>query len=145
MLRIVILALFVSLPVKADTVLATQNIRAQSILTAGDLKVIERTISGTIANIDDAIGMEAKVTLYAGRPIRMNDIGPPAIIERNQIVTLVFESGVLTIAADARALGRAGPGDRLRVMNLMSRSTVVGTVRADGSVRVGGPDLSSLN
>ena len=39
-------------------------------------------------------------------------------------------------------MGRAGIGDSLRVMNLNSRSTVTGIVQADGTVAVGGPDIS---
>jgi flagella basal body P-ring formation protein FlgA len=71
-------------------------------------------------------------------------IGPPALIARNQIVTLFYHSGPLVIAAEGRALGRAGPGDALRVMNLSSRSTVTGFVRPDGTVLVSGPVIPSM-
>ena len=129
----------------AETLVAARTIRAQAILAPSDLAIIDKTIPGSLANADQAIGMEARVVLYAGRPIRPSDLGPPAIIERNQIVTLVYRRGGLTIAADARALARAGVGDALRVMNLASRSTVTGLVRGDGTVTVGGPDISHLN
>ena len=129
----------------AETLVAARTVRAQAILTPADLAVVERTIPGTLTQADEAIGLEARVVLYAGRPIRQGDVGPPAIIERNQIVTLLFRRGNLTIAAEARALGRAGAGDVLRVMNLTSRTTVSGIVRSDGTVAVGGPDLTSLN
>jgi len=79
------------------------------------------------------------VVLYAGRPIRPGDVGPPALIERNQIVTLHYRSGPLTIAAEARALGRAAAGEEVRVMNLASRSTVTGTVTETGGVVIRGP------
>ncbi|MFV2035181.1 MAG: flagellar basal body P-ring formation chaperone FlgA [Halocynthiibacter sp.] len=98
---------------------------------------VDIVIAGTLHFPQQAIGLEALVVLYAGRPIRANDVGPAAVIERNQIVTLIYQQGALIIATEARALGRAGPGDRLRVMNLASRSTVSGRVGVNGSVYAG--------
>lgn len=126
-------------PISAQTIVATHTIRSQAILTANDVELIEQDVAGAYISLDEVVGMEARIVLYAGRPIRMDDIGPPAVIERNQIVTLYYMTGTLIIAADARALGRAGVGDRIRVMNLASRSTVTGWVQQDGSVSVGHP------
>lgn len=126
----------------ADTVVAARTIRSHQVLALEDLRLVEGTAPGSFTAREDLVGLEARVVLYPGRPIRSGDVGPAAIIERNQIVTLLYRRGTLTIAADARALGRAGIGDRLRVMNLASRSTVTGVVLNDGTVRVGGPDLA---
>lgn len=128
----------------AETLVATRTIRSQSILSSTDVAMIQGDVPGTLQLPQDAIGMEARVVLYAGRPIRVGDIGPPAIVERNQIVTLYFRRGPLTIAADARAMDRGGVGDLLRVINLASRNTVTGVVHSDGTVRVGGPDTLAL-
>ncbi|TDX24888.1 flagellar basal body P-ring formation chaperone FlgA [Rhodovulum visakhapatnamense] len=131
------LAAGLPVPAGADILVATRSVRGQTILGPGDVAVIEGDVAGTLIAPEEAIGQEARVNLYAGRPIRVTDVGPPAIIERNQIVTLRFRSGGLVIAADARALDRAGVGDALRVMNLASRNTVTGFVAPDGSVVVG--------
>ena len=129
----------------AETLVAARTVRSQAILSPSDVDVIAKTIPGSLTHPDEVIGMEARVVLYAGRPIRPGDIGPPAIVEHNQIVTLLYRRGGLTLAAEARALGRAGAGDMVRVMNLASRNTVTGLVQMDGSVTVGGPDISHLN
>ncbi|WP_417258436.1 flagellar basal body P-ring formation chaperone FlgA [Celeribacter sp.] len=121
----------------ADTLVAARTIRAQSILTAADLKVVEGDIAGTLISVDEAIGLETRGMLYAGRPIRMSDVGPPALIERNSIVPLYFKQGALTISADARSLSRAGVGDAVRVMNLSSKTIVTGIVGPNGGVYVG--------
>jgi flagella basal body P-ring formation protein FlgA len=120
----------------ADVLVATRTIRAQSILAAADLAMVsgEPTLTGLA--ILDAVGQEARVTLYQGREIRADDIGPPALINRNQIVVLQFQSGPLIISTEARALGRGGAGDVLRVMNLSSKATVNGRVGSDGTVHV---------
>jgi flagella basal body P-ring formation protein FlgA len=144
MLRLFLLIAALAGPASAETLIAARTIRSQTILGPSDLSVVDKSTPGALETPEQAIGLESRVVLYAGRPIRDGDVGPAAIIERNQIVTLMFRRGSLTIAADARALARAGVGDMLRVMNLASRSTVSGIVRANGTVMVGGPDLSNL-
>lgn len=129
----------------AETLVAARTIRAQSILSPEDVKVIDRTIPGMLAHPDDVIGMETRVSLFSGRPIRPQDIGPPAIVERNQIVMLLYRRSGLSISAEGRALARAGVGDHIRVMNLASRSTIMGTVQQDGTIIVGGPALPTSN
>ncbi|MBL3563429.1 flagellar basal body P-ring formation protein FlgA [Rhodovulum sulfidophilum] len=138
-LLVLLAVLGCALPVVADAdiLVATRSVRGQTILGPGDVAVVAGEAVGTLVAPEEAIGQEARVNLYAGRPIRIGDVGPPAIIERNQIVTLRYQSRGLSIAADARALDRAGVGDALRVMNLASRNTVTGFVAPDGSVVVG--------
>lgn len=120
-----------------DILVAARTLRSQTLLTPEHVTLVEGTVPGALSHPAQAIGQEARVVLYAGRPIRPEDIGPPAIIDRNEIVILRFQSGTLSIATEARALGRAGVGDRLRVMNLASRTTVSGTVSETGEVVVG--------
>lgn len=124
-------------PAMAETLLVARTIRAQAIITPDDITVADVSLPGTLKAGDNVVGMEARVVLYAGRPIRPEDIGPPAIVERNAPVLLIYQRNGLTITAEGRALGRAGVGDSVRVMNLTSRTTVSGSVQPDGSVLVG--------
>jgi len=136
MIRFIVLSLAVAAPAMADTVLAARTIRAQTIIGPGDVVVKSVDIPGAATNPDRVIGMEARVSLYAGRPIRRGDVGQPALVDRNQIVPLVFERDGLRITADGRSLGRAGAGESVRVMNLSSRNTVSGRVLPDGRIMV---------
>jgi flagella basal body P-ring formation protein FlgA len=124
-------------PAPAETLLVARTVRAQAIITPDDVAVADVSLPGMLKAGDPVVGMEARVVLYAGRPIRPEDIGPPAIVERNAPVLLIYQSNGLTITAEGRALGRAGVGDSVKVMNLTSRTTVSGSVRPDGSVLVG--------
>ncbi len=128
----------VPLSALADTLVAARTIRAQTILSAADLALIANDVPGALGTIEDAVGLEAKVMLYSGRPISDADIGPAAVVERNAVVILVFHQGGLSITADGRALDRAAPGEVLRVMNLSSKTIVSGTVAPDGTIHVGG-------
>ena len=91
----------------ADTVVPAQVIRPRTVISADQIAVRPVSIVGAIADPTQVIGMEARVALYPGRPIRMGDVGAPAVIERNQLVSLVFENAFLNIATEGRALGRA--------------------------------------
>ena len=120
----------------ADTIVATGTIRSQTILGASDLSVIDEDTPGAISRLEDAIGLEARVNLYPGRPIGFGDLAQPSVINRNEVITLHFEGNGLTILTEGRALERAATGDRLRVMNLASRTTVTGIVLGPGLVSV---------
>jgi len=120
----------------AETVVATRTIRSHAIIGPNDVTIKPVENSGSLSEIRDAVGKEARVILYAGRPIRPGDVGSVALIERNQIVPLVFISGNIKISTEARSLGRGGEGDFIRVMNLSSRTTITGKISADGSVAV---------
>jgi len=121
---------------QADVLVASRTIPAQSIIVADDL--LFRDI-GTPGGLDDpaqVIGQEARVALFAGRPIMSKDIGPPAVVDRNQIIPLLFSRGGLVIEAEGRALDRAGPGDLIRVMNIASRNTVTARIDETGVAHV---------
>lgn len=124
-------------PASAQTVVAAHTLRARMVIGPQDVSIIAQSVPGMLADPAKAVGMETRVVLYSGRPIRAGQIGPPAIIDRNQIVPLTFRSGGLTIRSEGRALARAGVGDAIRVMNTTSHATVTGIVSADGSVAVG--------
>lgn len=123
-------------PAFADIVIAARTIRAQSVITSQDITVKPGEIAGIASHAAEVIGQETRVAVYAGRPLRLSDIGPPAVIERNQIVPLIYEHGGLRIMAEGRSLTRAGAGERVRVMNLSSRTTVTGRTGPDGRVFV---------
>lgn len=124
-------------PALADSMVATRTIRAQTILTEEDFTMVVADIPGALTMPDDAVGQEAKVTLYAGRPIHLEDIGPPALVKRNQMVSLIYRIGGLSILTDGRALERGAEGDIIHVMNLASHVTIQGEIGADGTVTVG--------
>lgn len=121
----------------AETVVATRSLPPNSILTAADVRYADTHITGTAADMSAIIGMETRVALYAGRPIYMSDIGFPAVVNRNQIVPLIYDQGIVKIATEGRALDRAGPGETIRVMNINSRSTVTARIGMDGAAYVG--------
>jgi len=120
----------------SQTLVAAHTIRAQTVITAADIAVAAGASPGAATDPAAVIGLAARTAIYQGRPIRPADLGPPALIERNQIVQLIYTDGALSIATEGRALGRGGIGEAIRVMNIASRATVTGLVANDGTVRI---------
>ena len=123
-------------PAFAETLTTARVVRPNMVIAPADIIIAETRVQGALTAEANIIGLEAKVTLYPGRPIMPAHVGPAALIERNQPITLIFRQGGLTISAEARALSRGAIGENVRVMNMSSRTTVLGIVRADGSVEV---------
>ncbi|MEX0308305.1 MAG: flagellar basal body P-ring formation chaperone FlgA [Ruegeria sp.] len=136
-MRLLILFLcLIPLATMAEVVVPTRTIRAKEVIAASDLESKDGEVAGAVRDPKMLIGQEARIALYPGRPIRPSDVGPPAIVDRNDLVTLVFDRIALSITAEGRALGRGAAGERIRVMNLASRATVTGVIRPDGQIEV---------
>lgn len=133
---IAFLLVFCTTPALADMVVPARTIRPAQIITETDVTFAAGELVTGFAHLSDVIGQEARVVLYAGRPILVGDIGPPAVIDRNQIVPLLYNSSGISISTEGRALERGAVGDRIRVMNLGSRATLFGQVLSDGTVEV---------
>ena len=132
--------LLLAFPVAAETLVAARTIRSQALIGPQDVVVLAGEMAGSLTRPEEAVGLEARVTLYAGRPIQHGQVGPPALVQRNQTVVLIFRRGALSILAEGRSLGRGSAGEVIKVMNVTSRSTVSGVIGADGQVRVLGGD-----
>ncbi len=137
-MRLVLLICLMGAPLAAlaDIVVPTRTIRAKEVISAADLELKATDLPGAISDPGALIGLEARIALYPGRPVRAVDVGPPAIVDRNDLVVLVFNRQPLSITTEGRALGRGAVGERIRVMNLSSRTTVTGLIRPDGQIEV---------
>ena len=136
-MRSLIALLLLTAPALAESLVATRTIRAQSVIAAGDVARVEAALPGALDDPGLAVGLEARATIHAGRPVRAKDLAAPALVERNQLVPLIFLSGGLAIATEGRALARGAEGDVIRALNLASRTTVSGRVGPDGALYVG--------
>ena len=136
-MKLLVLALcLMGMSASAQTLVATRTVRANTVLAPADLTIVSKQTSGALSTLEEAIGRETRVVLYAGRPIKPAQLGAPALVNRNDVVTLVFRTGGLAIVTEGRALGRGGLDDSIQVMNLASRSIVEGQITATATVSV---------
>lgn len=138
-LTVLLIACLVAHHATAEVIVATKTLRAQSLIGPDDVIQQPGDPQGALSDPAQAIGLETRVTIYAGRPILPDQLGRPAIVERNQILPLRFRSGGLSIQTEGRSLDRGGVGDTIRVMNLHSKTTLNATITADGSAEVLSP------
>lgn len=130
------LLVFASSEAWSDTVVAARTLRAQTVLTPRDLSVVEGAAIGTASEPLEVLGLETRVAVYAGTPIRFDLLRQPATVQRNQLLGLVYQSGSLVIRAEGRALERGAPGDVIRVMNQTSKSVLRAQILDSGEALV---------
>jgi flagellar basal body P-ring formation protein FlgA len=95
---------------------------------------------GTVFETRQAVvGKVARRTLLQGQPIPVAGTRDPYIVAQGSTALVVFETGGLTITANAMALQNGGVGDVVTLRNVDSGSIIRGTVAADGTVRLGAP------
>ncbi len=119
--------------VAAEELYAAKNIRAGAIISAediatpGDHDAMRRAVH--------LIGMEAIRTFYKGQPLDEENLRHPTLVKRNSIVQMEFNKGAMVILAEGRALDQGALGERIRVMNLLSKRVVSATISGAGAVK----------
>jgi flagellar basal body P-ring formation protein FlgA len=122
-------------------VFAKRTVRTGAVVSPEDVELRalpEHRGAGIATSLEEVIGYEVRRNLYADRPVLTEDVGAPTVIHRNSLVTLAYRSGALELTALGRAVDSAGLHEAIRVVNVDSRLTVVGTVTGPGMVRVDG-------
>lgn len=137
-MKLLLLAIVLPWPAFADALVATRLIRPAEVLRAVDVALQRGSQPGVASDPMQVVGLEARVAIYPGRPVRLADLGPAAVVERNETVVMIYRQGGLTILSEGRALDRAALGDSVTVMNSTSRQSVQGRVTSFGQVEVGG-------
>lgn len=138
MIRLALITLALSGAAHADTVIAARTLLDGQVIAATDLAVAPGDVLGTFSDPHAAIGQKVRGQIHAGRPIGPADVQPTMTVERNAIVTLRYQSGGLNLTAEGRTLEQGTPGQVIRVMNLGSRNTLLGTVAENGEILVKG-------
>ncbi len=94
-------------------------------------------------------GKVARVQLNPGAMLREGDLAKQDVIEKNSLVTVVYEGPGLSLSMRGKALEHGAIGDVVLVQNLQSKRQVQGTVVAPGKISVTlgmpGPVASALS
>jgi flagella basal body P-ring formation protein FlgA len=91
--------------------------------------------------------MQARKQLRAGQALKTADLAKPDLVQRDQSVTLIYESTGLYLTIRGKALEGGTEGDVVNVLNLQSKRTVSGVVTGRGqvSISVATPRLSAAS
>ncbi len=135
--------LSVRLVVEAQTemVVATRQILAGTVLSAGELAIQKQDIALSaghhIQRVADAVGKKSRTTIRAGHPVRNDQLVSVPVIISGQLVTIVLERPGLRLTVAGRAKSSGGVGDLIRVENLASRRELPARVVDSSTVEVG--------
>jgi flagella basal body P-ring formation protein FlgA len=83
------------------------------------------------------IGKVARRTLLPGEPIPINAVDEPKLVTRGIPTQVIFEENGLTITTVGSPLENGGLGEYIRVRNTDTGRIIMGTVQADGKIRIG--------
>ena len=135
---------------RADLVVAVPHLvtslSANDVIRPEDVemrKVPVRTAdTGSYSRLDQVIGQQIKRPARAGKMLQPGDLQSPAMIARNQAVTIVYRSGALTLTVKGQALDDAAGGETLQVLNLMSNKVLSAVATGQGLVTIS--DLGAM-
>ena len=86
---------------------------------------------------DAVVCMAARRALRAGAAVAGRDISAPEIIKANEVVTLTYDNGGVSLAMQAKALTGGALGELINVQNVTSKKTVQAVVTGPGQAAVG--------
>jgi len=122
-----------------DAVILTRSVERTDILKSSDI-VLERRpkaeVGGDPAVRDSAIGMQLRHSMRAGQPVRVADLVKPDLVQRDQNVTLIYQTAGIYLTTRGKALDSGTEGDVISVLNPQSKRTVSGIVTGRGQVTI---------
>lgn len=127
----------VRFPVPAIPVTAGDTI-ADDMLTERELIANDAAVRTHHTQRAAIVGKVARRSLPAGMAIPLNALREIHLFKEGERVVMEFQSGGLSIRGTGIALQPGVAGQPARIRNLDTGVIVTGTVRADGSVEVGG-------
>jgi flagella basal body P-ring formation protein FlgA len=114
-----------------EAAILTRDVQRAEILKSSDVITERRPkaeVGGDAAARGRAVGMQMRRPVRAGQPLRVADLAKPDLVQRDDNVTLIFQSAGLYLTVRGKALDSGTEGDTVSVLNLQSKRTVSGVV-----------------
>jgi flagellar basal body P-ring formation protein FlgA len=123
----------------AEAAVLTRNVERSEILKSSDV-ITERRPKAEVGDAaalrGQAVGMQMRKPLRAGQALKIADLAKPDLVQRDDNVTLIYETAGLYLTIRGKALDNGTDGDTVSVMNLQSKRTVSGVVIGRGQVAI---------
>ncbi|MGC9323906.1 MAG: flagellar basal body P-ring formation chaperone FlgA [Desulfomonilia bacterium] len=123
----------------ADVPVPKVRIDRGDIISAADLETRAMDISNfpsVLLDHRDCLGMQAKTTLRAGRPIMKTNIEVPPTVSRGDVVIIQARTNNLIVQDKGIALRDGNLSDQIPVKNISSGRQVIGTIIAASVIQV---------
>jgi flagella basal body P-ring formation protein FlgA len=122
-----------------EAAVLTRNVERNELLKSSDVMIERRPkaeVGSDAATRGAAIGMQMRRQVRAGQALRTADLAKPDLVQRDDNVTLIFESAGLYLTIRGKALENGTEGDMVNVLNLQSKRTISGVVVGRGQVAI---------
>jgi flagella basal body P-ring formation protein FlgA len=132
-----------------ELVLPTRPLAKGDVIKLSDL-VVERRPKNelrgdVIRNADLAVGLAARRPLRAGELMRAVDLGKPDLVQRNDMVMMVYEAPGVVITIRGKALDSGAQGDVVNALNVESKRTIQGIVTGPGRITIAGTTRHAMS
>jgi flagella basal body P-ring formation protein FlgA len=122
-----------------EAAVLARSVERNEVLKSSDVVVERRPkaeVGSDAATRDRVVGMQARRQLRAGQAVRIADLAKPDLVQRDQNVTLIYDTPGLYLTVRGKALENGTEGDAVNVMNLQSKRTISGIVTGRGQVSI---------
>jgi flagella basal body P-ring formation protein FlgA len=121
-----------------DAIGVDHPVERGEVLKTSDLTIVKRpkSESAMITDMQVVVGLAARHSLQPGLPLHDADLMKPALVQRNDTVTIVYEAPGLTLTLRGQAQDTGALGDTVNVQNMQSKRIVQGVVSGPGRVTV---------
>lgn len=122
------------------------NLPAGAILSPADIvmRPVSQKFAGAtgFATLGELVGKQLRRQSREGMLVAAADVSQAEMIGRNDIVTIYFRQGPMTLTVKGQALGSAAEGGSVQVLNLMSKRVLSAKAIAAGAVEVSNDPLT---
>ena len=122
-----------------EAAVLARGVERNEVLKSSDVMVERRPkaeVGSDVLSRDRAVGMQARRQMRAGQALKGADVAKPDLVQRDQGVTLIYETAGIYLTVLGKALEAGTEGDVVNVTNLQSKRTVSGVVVGRGRVAI---------
>lgn len=120
---------------------AARPLERGAVVSESDLQVrrvpSQRVNARQITDRSAIVGLAARRSIQAGRPLFKSDFEEPVLVRRGDRVTMIYRVAGMTLTTLGQAMENGSDGAVIDVLNLQSRRTITATVRGRDQVEVG--------
>jgi flagella basal body P-ring formation protein FlgA len=120
-----------------ESVTLTRALRRGDTVRESDVLMQRRPkaeVGDDAISIDQAVGLAAKRPLRANLALRAADLSRAEVVQRNEMVTMLYEVPGIVLTMRAKALEAGAVGDVIGVVNMQTNRTIQATVAGPGRV-----------
>lgn len=105
-----------------------RSVRAGETIKAEDLELRDYTTArarmDTITDMSSLIGKSPLRVITSGRPIRLHELEQPAAVKKNDVVSMIYNRGGMSITTKGQAVDSGAAGATIGVRNIDSKKVI---------------------